>query len=114
LRGFSVAKVHAADRGQALGGLAQRDGGAVTRLHAVHEVEHVAGAAAAKAVPKPLGQVNTTARPLVVVKRAGHLGLLARAYDGEPVVDKHGAEVRACLQVVEVYAVSFGHVAPVR
>jgi hypothetical protein len=114
LRGLPVVEIHAAYSSQALGGLAQRDRCAVTRLHAVHEVEQVAGAAAGEAVPEALGQVNTTARPLVIVEGAEHLGLLARAGDGEAVVNKHGAEVRACLQVVEVYAVRFGHVAPVR
>jgi hypothetical protein len=74
----------------------------------VHEVEQVAGSAAAEAVPEPLAEVNTTARPLVVVEGAEHLGLVARTYDGEFIVLKHGTKVGTCLQVVEVDALSFG------
>jgi hypothetical protein len=80
----------------------------------VHEVEHVAGAAAAEAVPEAFAEVNTTARPLVVVEGAEHLGLLARADELEAVVGEHSVEVGACLDVIEVNAVSFSHVAPIR
>jgi hypothetical protein len=104
----------AADRGEGEAGLPERDRRTVLGLHAVHEVEHVALGLAREAVEEPLGQVNTTARPRIVMEGAVHLGLVARADEREAVVQQHGAEIGTSFEVVKVDAVRFRHEAPTR
>ena len=79
------------------------------RLHAVHELEHVAFGLAREAVEEAFGQVNTTARPLIVVEGAAHLGLVARANEREAVVEKHGTEISTSFEVIKVDAMIFRH-----
>ncbi len=92
----------------------ERDGRAVTRLHAVHEVEHVAFGLAREAVEEAFGQVNTTARPLVVVEGAVHLGLVARANRCKAIVLKYDAEISASFEIIKVDTMFFGHAVPTR
>ena len=69
----------AADGRELVAGLADRDRGPVLGLHAVHEVQEVARAAAGVAVPEALGQVDRAAGVLVVVEGAADALLIARA-----------------------------------
>src|SRR4051812_23143358 len=87
----------AADGRELVAGLADRDRGAVLGLHAVHEVQEVARAAAGVTVPEALGQVDRAAGVLVVVERAADTLLIARADKGEAVEGQHVAEAAAGL-----------------
>jgi hypothetical protein len=80
----------------------------------VHEVEHVAFGLAREAVEEALGQVNTTARPLVVVEGTEHLGLVALANRRKAIVKKHSAEVGTGFEDIEVDAMRFRHETPTR
>ncbi len=84
-----------ADRGQREADLTQRDNGPVARLHAVHELQEVARAAAGVTVPQALGQLHRAAGVLVSMERAGNAGLVAMADRLDAVVGEHGAEVAA-------------------
>jgi hypothetical protein len=81
LGGLSVVNVDAGHLCQPQGRLPERDGATIARLHAVHEVEHIARSLAREAVKEAFSQVNTTARPLIIVEGAEHLGLVALADD---------------------------------
>src|SRR4051794_23387739 len=102
----------AADGRELVAGLSDRDRGAVLGLHAVHEVQEVARAAAGVAVPEALGQVDRAAGVLVVVERAADALLVALPDRGEAVEGQHVAEAAAGLfaQCFEVDTAVGGHV----
>src|SRR3954452_39697 len=87
----------AADGRELVAGLADRHRGAVLGLHAVHEVQEVARAAAGVTVPEALGQVDRAAGVLVVVERAADALLVALPDRGEVVEGQHVAEAAAGL-----------------
>jgi hypothetical protein len=114
-RGLPVRKLDAAYLSQPTSRLDERDPRPVAApLHAVHEVEHVALGLAREAMKEAFAEVNTTARPLVLMERAAHLGLVARASRCEAIVEKHGTKVSTRLELVEVNARLFAHGTPTR
>ena len=93
----------AADPGERDRRLADRDDIPAAHLHAVNEVEHVAldAAAGAETVEDLLLEVDRAGGLRVVMEGAADLALHSPARR-EAVVGEDGAEVRACLDRVEV------------
>ena len=99
---MGAVSAEAAELGELVGRLPHRDGLSAERLHAVHEVEHVAPLITGEAMEELLLEVHRAAWSLIVMEGAKDLDLFTLSNRGETIVRKHDAEVCTSFELIKV------------